>query len=160
MMLSLFCLQSIVAVCCVIGSGESIKDRELGSSHTGGIITGWLVSSRSLLSLSLSPSCEPCPYINTHSVCHIVESTPKKTEEEKKNKLLCPWILALFTSSFSGACLKHLCLLDSERVQLLFTDVCVLIYNSSLRRTQETAASKKSWPPSHRQFIPVPVEHF
>lgn len=26
--------------CCVIGSGESIKDAELGSSHIRGIITG------------------------------------------------------------------------------------------------------------------------
>lgn len=36
MVLSLSCLQSIVAVCCVIGSGESIKDGGVGQfTHQG-----------------------------------------------------------------------------------------------------------------------------
>jgi len=162
MVLSLFCLQSVVAVCCVIGSGESIKDRELGSSHTRGIITGWLVSSCSLLSLSLSPPCEPRLYINAHSMCGI-------GSQPRIKKKLSSGFLALLPVPSPGPGFKQLCLVDRKHVQPLFTYVCVLTYTSSSSKntrdcslgffaTSSTAIINLT--SSHRYFITVPISHF
>lgn len=62
-------------------------------------------------------------------------------QKRKEKPASLSWDCGLYLLYLRGLVL-NICLFDSEHMQPLFTDVCVLIYNSSLRRTHEDIALK------------------